>query len=505
MAVSPLPVPGTVVTPTRSEFRAFAQSYNLIPVYTEIMADVETPVTALCKLGMSESAWLLESVENGENLGRYSFLGNSAHAVFTARAGVVTLQSNASVQTWTTADPLDDLETLLRQYRCAPVSGLPKFFGGAVGYLAYDAVRYMERLSAPASDPLHLPDLCFLLTDHVLIFDHVRRRLQIVVNARVEGNPDAAYDAALDSIAACLGKLQAPAAASPAWFSMPGTPQPLPPTESTFSRAQFVAAVNRCKEYIAAGDIFQVVLSQRLSMPISTEPFQIYRALRSLNPSPYLFYLQLPELHLVGSSPEVLVQVENGQAALRPIAGTRRRGNTPAEDAALEKELLADEKERAEHVMLVDLGRNDLGRVCSPGSVRAHNLFSVERYSHVMHLVSRVTGRLFDGATPFDVLRATFPAGTVSGAPKVRAMQIIDELEPVWRGPYAGGVGYLGYNGNMDTCITIRTVMLKDHTAYVQAGAGIVADSDPDKEFDETLAKAQAVLRAIQAAEVNMP
>ena len=403
------------------------------------------------------------------------------------------------------ADPLDALRDLLDQYRPAAVPGLPRFYGGAVGYLSYDMARHFEKLPDANPDPLGLPEAYFIFSDTVLIFDHAQRTLKIVANTRVdERDPDQAYDEALSRIEHVLDRLAAhPKAATPvlALSGKGGDPAQPPQFLSNFERAEFEAAVEACKEYIRAGEILQVVLSQRFSVEIEAAPVDVYRSLRAVNPSPYMYYLQFPDLAVVGSSPEVMVQAEDGVAKLRPIAGTRPRGKSPAEDEALVQELLADAKELAEHAMLVDLGRNDLGRVCEYGSVHVDELMVVERYSHVMHIVSSVAGRLAPGRDPFDLLRATFPAGTVSGAPKVRAMEIIDELEPCRRGPYAGAIGYFGYSGNMDSCITIRTVLIKDGIAHIQAGAGIVADSDPGTEYEETLNKARAMFKAIAMAE----
>ena len=495
---------------SRQDFRAMASRGGLIPVYRELPADLETPVSVYLKLRGEGPGFLLESVEKGEQLGRYSFLGVNPRRQIIARGREVTvLDGEMPATTHRLAahqDPLHIVAAEMERYRPGiplpgEVRGLPRFFGGAVGYLGYDLVRFFERLPATAQDDLGLPDLHLLVTDTLVVFDHVQHRLLLFANAFVPagGDPDAAYDDALARLEALEARLQRPLPPSP--------PPPGPSDErprSNVSRAQFEAMVRRAKAYIAAGDIFQVVLSQRLTRPTRAEPFSIYRALRRLNPSPYMFFLELggdPPVALIGSSPEVLVRLEGRQAEVRPIAGTRPRGADEAEDRALEAELLADPKERAEHVMLVDLGRNDLGRVCDYGTVEVPDFLTLERYSHVIHLVSRVTGRLREGLDAYDLLRATFPAGTVSGAPKVRAMEIIEELEGVRRGPYAGAVGYFGFNGNMDTCITIRTILMRGETAYLQAGAGIVADSDPGREWEETLHKARALALAIEMAE----
>jgi len=393
---------------------------------------------------------------------------------------------------------------LLGAYRPAPVSGLPRFYGGAVGYLGYDAVRFMGQLPDGNPNELGTPDMAFMATDAVLVFDHVSRKIQVVINTPVDGDPGLAYDAAVARIEDIVARLHRDAGLRPL-SELDILAAPTPAFQANVSREEFLRAVVRAQEYIAAGDILQVVLSQRLRSGLRRDPFDVYRVLRSVNPSPYMFYLHFGDHQLVGSSPEVMVRLEDGRAQLRPIAGTRPRGATPEEDQRLAAELLADAKERAEHVMLVDLGRNDLGRVCRYGTVRVDQLMTVERYSHVMHIVSNVSGELAPGQTAFDLLRAAFPAGTVTGAPKVRAMEIIDELETTRRGPYAGAVGYIGFSGNMDSCITIRTVVVQNGHAHVQAGAGVVADSDPEREFDETLNKAQALLKTIALAEEARP
>ena len=487
--------------PSRDEFLNLSRTYNLIPVYREIIADTDTPVSALAKLGRGPVAFLLESVAGGERLGRYSFLGSNALCTFRSYDHRVELgfPDGRRVQE-RVKDPLARLEELLAAYRPAPVPGLPRFYGGAVGYVAYDAVRFFERLPDGNPDELGTPDLAFMITDAVIVFDHVARRIQVVINTPVNGDPGQAYDQAVRRIEDVIARLHGDAGLAPLSGLDLGAAA-APRFRANVTRDDFCRAVQRAKEYIAAGDIFQVVLSQRLSAPLRRDPFDVYRVLRSVNPSPYMFYLNFGDHQLVGSSPEVMVRLEDRRAELRPIAGTRPRGRTPHEDQRLEAELLADAKERAEHIMLVDLGRNDLGRVCSYGSVRVDELMVVERYSHVMHIVSNVSGELAPGYTAFDLLRATFPAGTVTGAPKVRAMEIIDELETTRRGPYAGAVGYIGFSGNMDSCITIRTVIVQDGQAHVQAGAGVVADSEPEREYQETLNKAQALLKTIALAE----
>ncbi len=508
--------------PSLSEVQDLAGQGNLVPVWRELPADLETPVSVYLKRRGAGPSVLLESVERGEQVGRYSFLGIAPSQVLVVRDGQVSLSPTFNVQRPDPArrDPLSAARELLRQYRPVGVNGLPRFFGGLVGYLAYDLARFFDRVPLAPGRGLDLPEAVLLLTDRLVIFDHVKHRVMVVANAHLNGNVEAAYNRAAEEIEAIVARLQQPSWAQEqggkgAEGILPRTPAPRlsgsavgglttadVPWTSNLEQADFEAAVRRAKEYIAAGDIFQVVLSQRLSRRTTADPFVIYRALRMLNPSPYMFYLELPDdLRLIGSSPEMLVRLEKGVAQVRPIAGTRRRGANPAEDEALARELLADPKERAEHVMLVDLGRNDLGRVCRYGSVTVPEMMVVERYSHVMHLVSSVQGELQPDLDAFDLLRATFPAGTVSGAPKVRAMEIIAELEGERRGPYAGAVGYFGYSGNMDTCIAIRTIVMQGDIVHVQAGAGIVADSDPAREYHETLSKAQALAEAVSLAE----
>jgi anthranilate synthase component 1 len=492
-------------SPSRGEFRERARRGDLIPVYRAVLGDLETPVSAFLKLGSSEHAFLLESVEGGEKVGRYSFLGSEPFLIFQSKGRQVRIDGPDGAETRELApdaDPLMLLEELLARYRFVPNPELPRFCGGAVGYLSYDLVRFFERLPNGTTDDLDLPDCMLVFTDTYLIFDHLQRKILILANAYVGDDPDAAYAQAVAKIDAMAQRL-ARHMDRPHLADDPGAGAVAQPVaaQSNMTPEQFMAAVSRAKEYIAAGDAIQVVLSQRLRKPLRAEPFEVYRALRSLNPSPYMYYLSYGDLKIIGSSPERLVSEEGGEVITRPIAGSRPRGATAQEDAALVADLLADEKECAEHIMLVDLGRNDIGRVCEPGTVEVDKLMSVERYSHVSHMVSNVRGRLAAGKDQFDVLRACFPAGTVSGAPKIRAMEIIDELEPTRRGPYAGAIGYFSFSGNMDTAITIRTIVAKGDTAYVQAGAGIVADSVPEREYQETMNKAMALLRALDMAE----
>lgn len=488
--------------PTLTEVQNLAKKGNLVPIWRELPADLETPVSVYLKLRGGGPSFLLESVERGEQVGRYSFLGIEPSRILTACDGQVFLPTGEKLQPSGAGelDPLSAAEEVLSQYRPVATNGLPRFFGGLVGYLAYDVARFFDRVPLAPGQGLNLPEAVLLLTDHLVIFDHLRHRLLVVVNAHLNGDPRAAYAMATDEIEAIVARLRQPLRVAP-------TPAAKGDSQrsswvSNLEQADFEAAVRRAKEYIAAGDIFQVVLSQRLSRRTTADAFTIYRALRMLNPSPYMFYFELPDgLRLIGSSPEMMVRLEKDLAEVRPIAGTRPRGADPAEDEVLARELLADPKERAEHVMLVDLGRNDLGRVCRYGSVQVPEMMVIERYSHVMHIVSSVQGELRPDLDTFDLLRATFPAGTVSGAPKVRAMEIIAELEGERRGAYAGAVGYFGYSGNMDTCIAIRTIVMQGDTVHVQAGAGIVADSEPTREYHETLSKAQALAEAVAIAE----
>ena len=495
------------ITPSFEEFSALTARGNLIPVRCEVLADLETPVSAFLKLGRAcpqNDAFLLESVEGGENLARYSFLGLSSRGFLKTQGRQAWLSFDGQTREIELNDGLDPLHVLQRAlgaFQYVEVPGLPRFPGGAVGFLGWDLVRFFEKLPDAPPDDRQLPDCHLILTDTVLIFDAVRHTITVLNNAYVPAGGDvpAAFYEAVAKIHATL-KTLCEERVQAAMLSV-AEPQEPEPVSNFAQRADFEAAVARCVEYIKAGDCVQVVPSQRFSVPLKTEPFQVYRALRHLSPAPYMVYLRLGDVHLIAASPEILVTEDKGHVLTRPLAGTRRRGATPEEDAALEAELLNDPKELAEHVMLVDLGRNDLGRVCKYGSVKVSELMYVQRFSHVMHITSDVVGELQEGKNAFDVLRATFPAGTLSGAPKVRAMQIIDELEPTRRGPYGGAMGYFSFNGNMDTCITLRTIVVKDGVAYVQAGGGVVADSVPALEYDETRNKARAALRAIQLAQ----
>jgi anthranilate synthase component 1 len=485
--------------PSREEFLRLAREHTLVPVWREVLGDLETPVGAYRKLGEPNS-FLLESVEHGERWGRYSFIGCDPFLIMSSRDGVVSLEGDAPPGVADAPDPLTALERALAAYRAPALPGLPPLHGGAVGYLGYDVVRYIEKLPQTTTDDLGLPELWLLFTGRLLVFDHLRQRLSVISNVAIGDNPARQYDEAVEGAEALVTRL-----ASTPTQGRPSSPNldadPGGEVRSNVGRDTYMEWVRRGKEHIAAGDIFQAVLSQRFEMPTTADPFDVYRVLRLINPSPYMVFLQFPDLAVVGSSPEPHVKVVGREAIIRPIAGTRPRGATAEEDDKLAEELLADEKERAEHVMLVDLARNDLGRVCTPGTVRVHELMNVERYSHVMHIVSEVRGELADGRTAFDAFKWAFPAGTVSGAPKIRAMEIIDDLEQARRGPYAGTLGYFDFSGNLDTCITLRTALISRGTAYVQAGAGIVADSVPEAEDDECRNKARALLSAVKAAE----
>ncbi|HMN02778.1 anthranilate synthase component I [Geobacter anodireducens] len=487
--------------PDVDTFRALGARGNLIPVCREIMADMDTPVSAFRKLDDGRYAFLLESIEGGEKWARYTFLGASPSTVIRSRGNTVEIITNGETRAVTTDDPLGFVRDFLARFRPVEIPGLPRFFGGAVGYLGYDMVRHFERLPTDKPAVIGAWDSCFLITDTIVIFDNMRQKITVVSNAHLdEGvSVEAAYADAVARIEGIIARLKAPLPAQPAAAAARKVS-----FSSNVTREAFEDAVERAKEYVRAGDIIQVVLSQRFSGELTVDPLDIYRVLRTLNPSPYMFFLRLDDTLVVGASPEVMVRREGSRVELRPIAGTRPRGATPERDEQLAEELLADPKERAEHVMLVDLGRNDLGRVCRTGTVKVSELMVIERYSHVMHIVSNVQGELAEGRDAFDVVRATFPAGTLSGAPKVRAMEIIDELEPVRREVYGGAVGYFSFSGTMDLAIAIRTLVIRDGVVHLQAGAGIVADSDPASEYQETVNKAMAVVKAIETAEKGL-
>ncbi len=490
-------------TPSLEEFRKKAREGNLIPVYKEIIADLDTPVSAYLKIRGGSHSFLLESVVGGEKWARYCFLGCDPTRIVSAKGTTVTVENRdtGEKREFQKEDPLAAVKEILAEYRPVDVDGLPRFSGGAVGFVGYDTVRFFEGLPEQTVDDLDCPDVLFVITDTLLIFDNVSQTIKIVSNAHVNGGDcDAEYAKTLDKIRALEAKLRAPAPELQG-ESGNGSRSAPPSLKSNFEEEAFKNAVLKVKNYIHEGDAIQVVLSQRLKFEISQDPFNIYRALRTINPSPYMYFLKLGEFQVVGSSPEVLVRLEGENVEVRPIAGTRKRGKNEDEDLDLEKDLLSDAKELAEHIMLVDLGRNDLGRVAQISTVEVNEQFSIERYSHVMHIVSNVRGLLKKGLDCFDVLRAAFPAGTVSGAPKIRAMEIIEELEPTRRGLYAGAVGYISFTGNMDTAIAIRTLLIKDKAAYLGVGAGIVADSVPQNEFEETMNKGRALLKAIEAAE----
>ena len=500
-------------TPSRDEFSRLAARGNLLPVWRDILADMETPVSAFKRIAHRPNAFLLESVEGGERLARYSFLGSDPHLVLRSKGNKATITENGITREITLAegrDSLHILQEIMEAVQFVETGDLPRFVGGAVGYIGYDWVRFLEPIGDDTTDDMNVDDVHLLLTDTLIIFDHVRHKLRVLANARINPGDDAdavhaAYDNAVAKVEALIATLRAPLDLSPAPTPNETNREQTERFTSNMTQTAYKKMVLTGKDYITAGDVIQVQLGQRFEKPLHAEPFEVYRALRSVNPSPYMFYLALENgPTLVGASPEILVSCENERVTIRPIAGTRRRGATNEEDAALAEELLQDEKERAEHIMLVDLARNDVGRVCAYGTVQVDELMIVERYSHVMHIVSNISGQLSSGKTPFDVLRATFPAGTLSGAPKVRAMQIIEELEPTRRGIYGGGIGYFSYNGNLDACITIRTAVIQNNTVYVQAAGGIVADSDPDLEYEETVNKSQAVRRAVEKAEAGL-
>ena len=472
--------------PTLEEVRQLKKYGNLVPVCRDIQADLETPVSAYLKIARGNYSFLLESVEGGERLARYSFIGTEPSLVL-------------RTENENPVDPLNLVEKEFARLRPVSTADLPRFHGGMVGYLSYEVTRHFERLPCPDQDPQGLPESVLMLADTLLVFDHIAHKIKVVSHAHLDGDVDTAYREATCKIDDLVDRLEQPINSKASKSAPPNNSE----MSSNFSPAEFEAIVSQAKEYIYAGDIIQVVLSQRLARHTYASPFAIYRALRSVNPSPYMYCLHLGDFYIVGASPELLVRVEDGIVSNHPIAGTRRRGKDASEDLALEEELKNDEKERAEHIMLVDLGRNDIGRISEPGTVEVSQLMDLERYSHVMHLVSHVQGKLQAGLSQFDAFRSCFPAGTVSGAPKIRAMEIIAELEREKRGPYAGAVGYFDFSGNLDTAIAIRTVIIKDNIAYIQAGAGIVADSIPEREYQESLSKAQALLTAIDQAEAN--
>jgi len=484
--------------PTQAAFVELARQGNVIPVYTDLMADFETPVSAYAKLRETGPSYLLESVEGGERLSRYSFIGCRPRRIWACGPETTEIREpgRPARRVPTPADPLTLIEAEMRGCRPVALPGLPRFTGGAVGFVGYEyASRIEPTVPVAAKDELGVPLLYFMLSDSILIFDRAKQTLRLCVNAHVGDDPVAAYQAAAAELRLLFDLLSQPRALAPAPLVEPGAPA-VPP--GNFTRPQFEATVTACQEFIRAGDIIQVVPSQRFTQPFPRPALDLYRALRTVNPSPYMFILDTGDFAIVGASPEVHVRLTDGLVEIRPIAGTRRRGANPAEDGSLEQELLADEKERAEHLMLVDLARNDIGRVCRYGSITVPEFMIVERFSHVMHLVSQVEGTIAPDKTAFDLMRATFPAGTVTGAPKIRAMQIIAQMEPSRRGFYAGALGYFGYDGNLDSCIMLRTALLKDGMIHIQAGGGVVADSLPAAEYQETISKAGALLKAVE-------
>ena len=494
--------------PTPAEFTAFGTTHTVVPVYRQLVADTLTPVSAFAKIRGEGWAFLFESVVGGERVGRYSFLGAGPFRTFEAYGHRVReVASSGEVMEIEHPDPLKLLEERIATYRAPNIAGLPRFCGGAVGFAGYDAVRYVEKLPNAPPDDRGIPDLCFGFYDRMVIFDHINKTVNVVAHGRIEPGLDIAevFRGACAAVDELVEQLRAPTHDLPLTDIRVPKSYSLPERfRSNFTRESWHAMMAKGIEYILAGDVFQYVPSQRFETTTTARPFDIYRALRVINPSPFMFYVNAGPTALVGASPEILCRVENGKMTVRPLAGTRKRGDTPEDDAALAVELLADPKERAEHIMLVDLGRNDVGKVCRLGSVELSDLMTVERYSHVMHISSTVTGELLPGKSAFDAMRSALPAGTLSGAPKVRAMEIIDELEPHRRGPYGGAVGYIDFSGNMDTCIALRTMVLQGRTAYIQAGCGVVADSKPYDEYQETINKALGLMRALEVAETQL-
>ncbi|RLJ04343.1 MAG: anthranilate synthase component I [Candidatus Aenigmatarchaeota archaeon] len=501
----------------KQEFIKKSKQGNLIPIYKEILADVETPLSIFKKIDKGKFSFLLESVENGETWGRYSFLGTNPSLIFKSKGRKVEIIRDGSHREFKTEKPLAELKKIISQYKPVEDESLPYFWGGLVGYVAYDSVCFFEPILSANNkniDKLDLPDIFFILADEVLIFDHFEQKIKIVVNAdtttsrqqhsvcsqkKREKELEELYIKSSEKIERIIRKISVPLK-NECLLPISRYNLETKDWQSNFSKQEFEAAISKAKEYIRQGDIIQVVLSQRWKTKLDCSSLNIYRALRSINPSPYMFYLNFGEIKLIGSSPEILVRCNGNKAELRPIAGTRRRGKDNIEDEELSRELLNDPKEKAEHIMLADLGRNDLGRVCEYNSVFVSELMTIEKYSHVMHIVSQCEGKLKRNKDVFDLFEACFPAGTVSGAPKIRAMQIIEELERDKRGPYAGAVGYFGFCGNLDCCITIRTILIKDDKIYIQAGAGIVADSQPESEYEETVNKAKAMIKAVEIA-----
>ncbi len=494
-----------ITLPTSAEFQTLAAQARFVPVYRQLTADTLTPVTAYQRIANGPWAFLFESVVGGERIGRYSFVGSTPFLTLTATGQSVVIEHVGGERSeFAAADPLKELDSLIAQYRSVTIPTLPRFCGGAVGFVGYDVIRYTENLPNIPRDDRHLPDMSFAFYDAMVVFDHIRKVVLVVALADTSRSDLEEARARAEERLDVLCRQLSFSGGDVELTDIDLTVEPTPEIRSNFTEPEFHAAIERCREFIKAGDVFQVVISQRLEYPSQAKPLDVYRSLRMVNPSPFMFLLRTPDVDLVGSSPEIMVRVEDGEATIRPLAGTRPRGKTPQEDRELSEELLADPKERAEHVMLIDLARNDIGRVAEYGSVSLSDVMVVERYSHVMHITSNVSGQLREGLSAIEALRAGLPAGTVSGAPKVRAMEIIDEIEPLKRGPYGGAVGYIDFTGNMDTCIALRTLVMKDGVIYIQAGAGIVADSVPELEYDETLNKACAMLKAIHIAETQL-
>jgi anthranilate synthase component I len=485
--------------PTLEEVKVLAKNFNIIPITMEVYADMETPISLFKRFEDSRYCFLLESVEGGEKWARYSFIGRNPFLIVKSCDNKTTIEDkNGNIKS-EEGNPISVMRRLMETFKGPDLPKLPRFNGGAVGFFGYDLIRYYENLPNVNKDDIKLPDCHFMFTDEVIVFDHLKQKIHIVVNLHIDNNIERAYNSTTVKIKEIYKEIL-----STRWKIADNFKPDFSNDKKHFgftsniTKEEYCDNVLKAKEYIRNGDIFQVVLSQRLCVENRQDPFNVYRVLRIINPSPYMYYLKFDDYKIAGSSPEMLVRVEKGTVEACPIAGTRKRGETKIEDEALEKELLADEKELSEHTMLVDLGRNDIGRVSKYGSVNVKNLMHIEKYSHVMHIVTNVEGELAENKTSFDALMSILPAGTLSGAPKVRAMEIIDELENIKRGPYGGAIGYLSFNGNLDTCITIRTIIFKDNRAYVQSGAGIVADSDPETEFNETLSKAKALLKALE-------
>ena len=487
--------------PDKEKFIEFSKEGNVIPVYHEILSDFDTPLSAFLKIEEGNFSYLLESVEGGEHMARYSFLGTKPSLALESQGRTISIRRGEDVETYTTdTDPIQEIKSIMEKFKFVEIDGLPRFCGGMVGYMGYDTVRFIEDIPDDNPQDIDIPETQMVLADTLLIFDHVDHKIKVVSNAIVDGDADAAYEKACQKINDVVEKLKKPLA-EPEDKKLVSVDKEI---KSNLTKDEFCKIVEDAKEYIRAGEIIQVVCSQRFRRTTNADAFSIYRALRSINPSPYMYYLKFGEYHIIGSSPEILVRCEDDVVEVRPIAGTRRRGKNEEEDIFFEKELLSDPKEIAEHIMLLDLGRNDIGRVCEYSSVEAKEVMRIERYSHVMHMVSDVVGKLDKDKDIYDVIRATFPAGTVTGAPKVRAMEIIDEMENVRRGPYAGCVGYISFSGNIDLCITIRTIVMTGNDAYIQAGAGLVLDSEAELEYKETENKARALMKAIEFAEEGL-